>query len=84
MYMKQLFQKAGTYVKNLLHKAGTHVEGLLQKAGLAVVTLTPMAASAAVDVSDITDLAVDVGLVGAAVLGILVAIKGIKLIRRCL
>jgi hypothetical protein len=57
---------------------------LLQKAGLAVVAFTPMWAFADVDVDVITDLATDVATVGAAVFGILVAIKGIKLIRRCL
>jgi hypothetical protein len=54
------------------------------KAGLAVVGLTPMVASAAVDVSDITALATDIAAVGAAVFAILVAIKAIKLVRRCL
>jgi hypothetical protein len=60
------------------------MKNLMHKAGLALVGFTPMLALAEVDVSDITGLATDVAAVGAAVLGILVAIKGIKLIRRCL
>jgi hypothetical protein len=60
------------------------MKNLYHKAGLALLGLSPMAAFATVDVSDITGLATDVAAVGAAVLGILVAIKGIKLIRRCL
>lgn len=39
---------------------------------------------AAVDVTAITGLGTDVAAVGAAVFGILVAVKGIKLIRRAL
>jgi hypothetical protein len=57
---------------------------LWNKVGLAVAGFSPAFAFAAIDVSDITGLATDVATVGAAVLGILVAIKGIKLIRRCL
>lgn len=46
--------------------------------------MAPLSAFAAVDVAAITGLATDVAAVGAAVFGILVAVKGIKLIRRAL
>jgi hypothetical protein len=57
---------------------------LLQRMAVGFMACVPALAFAAIDVSDITGLATDVAAVGAAVLGILVAIKGIKLIRRCL
>jgi hypothetical protein len=56
----------------------------LQKWGYGLVAMAPVSAFAAVDVSDITNLATDIGTIGVAILGIYIAIKGIKLIRRAL
>lgn len=57
---------------------------MLNKIGTALVFLTPFAAQAAVDVKAITDVGTDVAAVGAAVFGIYVAIKAVKLVRRSL
>jgi hypothetical protein len=57
---------------------------MMKKLSGAFVALAPLSAFATVDVSDITSLGTDIATVGAAVLAILVAIKGIKLIRRAL
>lgn len=46
--------------------------------------LTVTAAHAEVDVAPITDLMTDVASIGAAVMGVLIAIAGIKYIRRAL
>ena len=51
---------------------------------LSVLGVLSANAMAAVDVSPITDIVTDIGLVGAAVFGVLVAVKGIKLLRRAL
>jgi hypothetical protein len=46
--------------------------------------LTATSAFAAVDVAPISDLSADVASIGAAVMGVLIAIAGIKYIRRAL
>ena len=46
--------------------------------------LTATSAFAAVDVGPISDLVTDVGSIGAAIMGVLIAIAGIKYIRRAL
>jgi hypothetical protein len=50
----------------------------------AASVLTATSAFAAVDVTPISDLSTDVASIGAAVMGILIAIAGIKYIRRAL
>jgi hypothetical protein len=51
---------------------------------LAALAMAPLSAFAAVDVTAITGVATDVATVGAAVFGIYVAVKAIKLIRKAL
>jgi hypothetical protein len=57
---------------------------MLKKIGVGVVAFTPLLALADVDVSAITSLIPDVTSVGLAVFGLLVVIKGIKLLRHVL
>lgn len=72
--MKQLIENVRTFVKNKTEKFVAVAGGVM----------VSMQASAAVDVTAITAVAVDVAAVGAAVFGIFVAIKAIKLVRRAL
>lgn len=60
------------------------LKNLFVKAGIATAAVCPILAHAAVDVTAITAVATDVAAVGAAVFGIYVAIKAVKLVRRSL
>lgn len=51
---------------------------------VAALALAPLSAFAAVDLTAITGITADVTAVGVAILGILLVIKGIKLMRRAL
>ena len=48
------------------------------------VLFAPLSAFATADVTGITAVGTDVGLIGAAVFGVFVAIKAVKLVRRAL